>query len=192
MTFTSNRQPFQWFAIPPCWQSPRPPKVKSWVRHWHTTSLYSYIFRVLWDHRLYVVYISKEFCSWAMGRQWSGIFHYHWWTSSITPRLLFSPRRLSFVWIFPFPQNNYAINTCFLKNAVSTINLVFYIKWKIEMSMSQIVGPCRWTHSLLGKSLCEKNFKETPAGAITGYSISSGIRLSLYMYWFCKTHKSHF
>jgi len=31
-----------------------------------------------------------EFCSCARGRQWCGIIHYHWWTASIKPRLLFS------------------------------------------------------------------------------------------------------
>jgi len=31
-----------------------------------------------------------EFCSCARGRQWCGIIHYHWWTASMKPRLLFS------------------------------------------------------------------------------------------------------
>jgi len=31
-----------------------------------------------------------EFCSCASGCQWCGIIHYHWWTASIKPRLLFS------------------------------------------------------------------------------------------------------
>jgi len=31
-----------------------------------------------------------EFCSCARGRQCGGIIHYHWWTASIKPRLLFS------------------------------------------------------------------------------------------------------
>ena len=30
-----------------------------------------------------------EFRSCARGRQWCGICHYHWWTASIKPRLLF-------------------------------------------------------------------------------------------------------
>jgi len=34
--------------------------------------------------------VKMEFCSCARGRQWCGIIHYHWWTASIKPRLLFS------------------------------------------------------------------------------------------------------
>jgi len=46
-----------------------------------------------------------EFRSCARGRQWCGIFHYHWWTASIKPRLLFS--HAGFVsWGLPFLQFN--------------------------------------------------------------------------------------
>jgi len=44
-------------------------------------SLCSYIFLVL---RV------NEFHSCAMRRQWCGIFHNHWWSDSIKPRLLFT------------------------------------------------------------------------------------------------------
>jgi len=51
--------------------------------------LCSCIFLVLWDQRLYVVYIWIH-C------QWRGIVIYHWWTASIQLRLLFSPCKLCF------------------------------------------------------------------------------------------------
>ena len=56
-----------------------------------TSSLCSCIFLVFRDdHGLKVVNILKiEFRSCARGRQWCGIIHYHWWTASIKPRLLF-------------------------------------------------------------------------------------------------------
>ena len=55
-----------------------------------TSSLCSYIFLVPRDHWLYVcLHLKIEFCSCDRGRQWCGIFHYHWWTASIKPRLLF-------------------------------------------------------------------------------------------------------
>jgi len=55
------------------------------------SSLCSHIFLVLRDHWLYVcLHLKMEFRSCARGRQWCGIFHYHWWTASIKPRLLFS------------------------------------------------------------------------------------------------------
>ena len=44
-----------------------------------TLLLCGYIFLVLMNHWLYVCLYSKiEFCSCARGRQWCGIFHYHW------------------------------------------------------------------------------------------------------------------
>ena len=46
-----------------------------------------------------------EFRSCARGRQWCGIFHYHWWTASIKPRLLFSHSGLV-SWGLPFLQFN--------------------------------------------------------------------------------------
>jgi len=42
----------------------------------------------------------------ARGRQWCGIFHYHWWTASIKPRLLFSHSGLV-SWGLPFLQFNF-------------------------------------------------------------------------------------
>jgi len=44
-----------------------------------------------------------EFRSCARGRQWCCIFHFHWWTASIKPRLLFSHAGLVF-WGLPFLQ----------------------------------------------------------------------------------------
>ena len=41
-----------------------------------------------------------EFCSCARGCQWCGIFHYHWWTASIKPSLLFPLCRLCFLGTF--------------------------------------------------------------------------------------------
>jgi len=43
-----------------------------------------------------------------LGRQWCGIFHYHSWTGSIEPRLLFSYADFSiFSWVsFPFTKIN--------------------------------------------------------------------------------------
>ena len=56
------------------------------------------IFLVLKDYWLYVVYIWKqEFGSCAMSFQWCSIFHCHWLTASIKPRLLFLPCRLYFL-----------------------------------------------------------------------------------------------
>jgi len=73
-----------------------------------TSSLCSHIFLVLRDHWLYVcLHFKMEFHSCARGRQWCGIFHYHWWTASIKPRLLFSHSGLV-SWGLPFLQ----FNTC--------------------------------------------------------------------------------
>ena len=44
-----------------------------------------------------------EFRSCARGRQWCGIFHYHWWTASIKPKLPFSHSGLV-SWGLPFLQ----------------------------------------------------------------------------------------
>jgi len=43
-----------------------------------------------WQTGLCCLHLKMEFCSCARGRQWCGIIHYHWWTASIRPRLLFS------------------------------------------------------------------------------------------------------
>jgi len=43
-----------------------------------------------WSVRICCLHLKMEFCSCARGRQWCGIIHYHWWTASIKPRLLFS------------------------------------------------------------------------------------------------------
>jgi len=48
----------------------------------------------------YFIYIDILF---YRGRQWCGIFHYHWWTASIKPRLLFSHSGLV-SWGLPFLQ----------------------------------------------------------------------------------------
>jgi len=54
-----------------------------------TTSLCSYIFLVIFEHRLHVVNIWKKSPTHAMGagrgvgRQWCGPFHSHWWKASI-------------------------------------------------------------------------------------------------------------
>ena len=37
-----------------------------------------------------LAFLKLEFCLCARRRQWCGIIHYHWWTASIKPRLLFS------------------------------------------------------------------------------------------------------
>ena len=39
------------------------------------------------------------------GRQWCGIIHYYWWTTSIKPRLLSFPCKLWFLTTFPFSEN---------------------------------------------------------------------------------------
>jgi len=66
--------------------------------NFRTSSLCSHIFLVLRDHRLYVcLHLKMEFRSCARGRQWCGIFHYHWWTASIKPRLLFSHSGLDLI-----------------------------------------------------------------------------------------------
>jgi len=71
-----------------------------------TSSLCSHIFLVLRDHWLYVcLHLKMEFRSCARGRQWCDIFHYHWWTASIKPRLLFSHSGLV-SWGLPFLQSN--------------------------------------------------------------------------------------
>jgi len=69
-----------------------------------TSSLCSHIFLVLGDHWLYVcLHLKMEFLSCIRGRQWCDIFHYHWWTASIKPRLLFSHSGLV-SWGLPFLQ----------------------------------------------------------------------------------------
>ena len=72
-----------------------------------TSSLCSHIFLVLRDHWLYAcLHLKMEFRTCARGRQWCGIFHYHWWTASIKPRLLFSHSGLV-SWGLPFLQFNH-------------------------------------------------------------------------------------
>jgi len=74
-----------------------------------TSSMCSHIFLVLRDHWLYVcLHLKMEFRSCARGRQWCGIFHYHWWTASIKPRLLFSHSGLV-SWGLSFLQFNHSL-----------------------------------------------------------------------------------
>jgi len=77
-----------------------------------SSSLCSHIFLVLRDHWLYVcLHLKMEFRSCARGRHWCGIFHYHWWTASIKPRLLFSHSGLV-SWGLPFLQFNTQLVDC--------------------------------------------------------------------------------
>ena len=48
------------------------------------------------------LHLEIELRACARWRQWCGIFHCHWWTASIKPRLLFSSCRLCFLRIFHF------------------------------------------------------------------------------------------
>jgi len=71
-----------------------------------TSSLCSHIFWSSGFIDCMFVYIWKiEFRLCARGRQWGGIIHFHWWTASIKPKLLFS--HSGFVsWGLPFLQFN--------------------------------------------------------------------------------------
>jgi len=51
------------------------------------------------------LHLKMEFRSCARGREWCSILHYHWWTASIKPRLLFSHSGLV-SWGLPFLQFN--------------------------------------------------------------------------------------
>jgi len=57
-----------------------------------TTSLCSHIFgpQGSWSVHVCCLHLKMEFRSCTRGRQWCGIIHYYWWTTSIKPRLLFS------------------------------------------------------------------------------------------------------
>ena len=57
-----------------------------------------------WSVNVCCLPLKMEFRSCARGRQWCGIFHYHWWTASIKPRLLFSHSGLV-SWGLPFLQS---------------------------------------------------------------------------------------
>jgi len=77
--------------------------INTWLSP-RTSSLCSHIFPVLRDHWLYVcLHLKMEFPSCARGRQWCEIFHYHCWTASIKPRLLFFHSCLV-SWGLPFLQ----------------------------------------------------------------------------------------
>jgi len=54
------------------------------------------------------LHLKIEFRSCARGRPWCGIFHFHWWTASIKPRLLFSHSGLV-SWGLPFLQFNLSL-----------------------------------------------------------------------------------
>ena len=61
------------------------------------------------------VYIWKWSSAHALGgRQWCGTFHYHWWTASIKPRLLFSHSGLVSWWL-PFLQFDTIIHTLYIR-----------------------------------------------------------------------------
>ena len=78
------------------------------------------------------LHLKMEFRSCARGRQWCGIFHYHWWTASIKPRLLFSHSGLV-SWGLPFLQ--------------FIISLLTYIsvKWRLS-GISAIRRSIGWFH----------------------------------------------
>jgi len=66
------------------------------------------------------LHLKMEFRSCARERQWLGIFHYHWWTASIKPRLLFSHSGLV-SWGLPFLQ--FSINELVIHHDLCTLFL---------------------------------------------------------------------
>ena len=65
---------------------------------------FSYIILVLWSALSILFTFESIVLLMCRGCHWCGIFHYHWWTTSIKQRLLFSPCKLSFLRNFPFSQ----------------------------------------------------------------------------------------
>jgi len=67
------------------------------------------------------LHLKMEFRSCARGRQWCSTLHYHWWTASIKPKLLFSHSGLV-SWGLPFLQFN-TINGKYWSSYVQWRNL---------------------------------------------------------------------
>jgi len=101
----------------------------------------------IWLEFFIKVLLKMEFRSCARGRQWCGIFHYHWWTASIKPRLLFSHSGLV-SWGLPFlqftksQQKCYSADTCDYKYLQISKAMQCYF-WKIFYFMEQLLwhGP---------------------------------------------------
>jgi len=74
-----------------------------------------------------------EFRSCARGRQWCSTLHYHWWTASIKPRLLFSHSGLV-SWGLPFFSFNDSTKYWCDRNkkwkmAVKKMKPLFWLQW---------------------------------------------------------------
>ena len=78
----------------------------------------------------------------AKGRQWCGIFHYHWWTASIKPRLLFSHAGYASWGAFPFISLNYIIDCSFIHIYTPTTKCGGGLYWiRFVASVGRSVGP---------------------------------------------------
>ena len=104
-------------------------------RRLHTLSLCSYIFfwcSVLGSQILCCLHLKIGFHSCARGRHWCSIFHYHWWTASVKPRLLFPLCRL---WLLrTFIESH--------RNADQEDRVMFYgniTKWPTQRTTCAIV-----------------------------------------------------
>jgi len=95
----------------PCRHRCRTPD-SSWTK---ITSLCIYICLLLWNHWLMLFTIKNIVPLMPYGRQWWGIFHYHWWTTTIKPRVLFSPCKRCFLKTFIFFQINIKLERCSTK-----------------------------------------------------------------------------
>ena len=105
-----------------------------------------YQYYVVWSRIVCCLHLKIEFRSCAKGRQWCGIFHYHWWTASIKPRLLFFPCRLCFLMDFPFISLSYSniqhvnkmnIWTHFVDGSICRLFVDMHIHWRQKCNTSQ-------------------------------------------------------
>jgi len=70
----------------------------------------------------------------ASWRQRCGTFHYHWWTASIKPKLIFSPCSLCFPRAFPFSQINY-MSGISIHIKINVLYFIFLVTFRFKIAV---------------------------------------------------------
>jgi len=99
--------------------------------------LCSFIFLILWNHGLYVIFIWKWNSTHAQMSVNGACFHFHWWIASLKPRLIFLPCKLCFLITFLL-FSGYSSITNYLLNYGCFLHIKI---WHIKCNLGKKVNP---------------------------------------------------